>query len=181
MPQRLNEDASGVYIISTTPFADDGALDLDSLDSLTDEETRWVLARVLRRVDGRVPVAVGVSNAGFNKLLALVREAMGQGAAGIMVTPQISVRFEAGILDCMWAIVEALGNEVPICYQDFPLSTNVPISAEAFTRLLKAMPSIVMLKHKDGPGLQKLSKVRSATRLTRRLEPLEQAAAEMVT
>ena len=30
MNPRLNESARGIYVISATPFADDGALDLDS-------------------------------------------------------------------------------------------------------------------------------------------------------
>lgn len=33
---KLNEQAKGVFIIAATPFTDDGALDLYSLDSLTD-------------------------------------------------------------------------------------------------------------------------------------------------
>jgi 4-hydroxy-tetrahydrodipicolinate synthase len=32
--ERLNESAKGVYIISATPFDDDGSIDLDSADSL---------------------------------------------------------------------------------------------------------------------------------------------------
>ena len=33
---RLDESASGVYIISATPFSDTGALDLDSASRLAD-------------------------------------------------------------------------------------------------------------------------------------------------
>ena len=34
--RKLNETAKGVYIIAATPFTDDGALDLQSVDTLTD-------------------------------------------------------------------------------------------------------------------------------------------------
>ena len=34
--QKLSESAKGVYIIAATPFTDDGALDLQSVDTLTD-------------------------------------------------------------------------------------------------------------------------------------------------
>ena len=34
--QKLTEAAKGVYIIAATPFTDDGALDLQSVDTLTD-------------------------------------------------------------------------------------------------------------------------------------------------
>lgn len=33
---KLNEQAKGVFIIAATPFTDEGALDLESVDSLTD-------------------------------------------------------------------------------------------------------------------------------------------------
>ena len=33
---KLTEAAKGVYIIAATPFTDDGALDLQSVDTLTD-------------------------------------------------------------------------------------------------------------------------------------------------
>ncbi len=33
---KLTESAKGVYIIAATPFTDDGALDLQSVDTLTD-------------------------------------------------------------------------------------------------------------------------------------------------
>ena len=36
----LTEKARGVYIIAATPFTDEGALDLASLDTLTDFELR---------------------------------------------------------------------------------------------------------------------------------------------
>ena len=36
MTSKLTEDARGVYIIAATPFTDDGALDLQSVDTLTD-------------------------------------------------------------------------------------------------------------------------------------------------
>jgi len=36
MTQKLDESARGVYVIAATPFTDDGALDLQSVDTLTD-------------------------------------------------------------------------------------------------------------------------------------------------
>ncbi|MGP1395935.1 MAG: dihydrodipicolinate synthase family protein [Inquilinaceae bacterium] len=182
--QKLNETASGVFIISVTPFTDDGAVDHASLDGLTDfyldhgvsgitvlgmmgeapkltaEESMAVVEQVLRRVDGRVPVIVGVSNAGLGNLATLARGAMDAGAAGVMVAPQAAAKTETGVLAYMRSVVDAIGDKVPICYQDFPLATNMPISAEGFTRIVEELPSVVMLKHEDWPGLQKLSQVR---------------------
>lgn len=86
-PEKISETSKGVYIIAATPFTDDGELDLESTDSLTDfylaqgvtgftilgmmgeapklteTETLSVMTRVLDRVAGRAPVVVGVSHA----------------------------------------------------------------------------------------------------------------------
>ena len=36
MSYKLNEQTNGVYIISATPFLEDGAIDMESADRLTD-------------------------------------------------------------------------------------------------------------------------------------------------
>ncbi|MBJ3777261.1 dihydrodipicolinate synthase family protein [Acuticoccus mangrovi] len=183
MTHRLTEDAHGVYIISATPFTDDGAVDFASLDSLTDyylshgvsgitilglmgeapkltaEEASEIMTRVLKRVDERVPVIVGVSNAGLDNLVSLAKKAMGLGAAGVMAAPNAGHKHEKGILDGFKAIADRLP-DVPIVYQDFPLTTGMPISAEGFNTIVDEIPSVVMLKHEDWPGLPKLSSVR---------------------
>ena len=184
MTHRLTEDARGVYIISATPFADDGRLDAASLDRLTDfylehgvdgitilgvmgeadkltaDEAGTVLAQVLRRVDGRVPVIVGVSNPGLDNLANLATRAMDHGAAGVMVAPSATMKTESTVAATFRAIAERLPG-VPLVYQDFPLTTAMPISAEGFTRIVDEVPSLVMLKHEDWPGLPKLSAVRA--------------------
>ncbi|MEM8856388.1 MAG: dihydrodipicolinate synthase family protein [Pseudomonadota bacterium] len=184
MSELLTENAKGVYIISATPFTDDGAVDHASLDGLTDfylhhgvtgitilgmmgeapkltaEESVGVLSRVLKRVDGRVPVVVGVSNAGLDNLVTLSKTAMDHGAAGVMVAPGASAKTETGLLTYFKSIADRLPG-VPLVYQDFPLSTAMPISAEGFTTIVEELPSVVMLKHEDWPGLQKLSRVRA--------------------
>jgi 4-hydroxy-tetrahydrodipicolinate synthase len=83
---RLDETAAGVYIISATPFTDNGALDLESAkrlidfyiekevtgitilgmmgeaQKLTSDESELFLSTVMKHVNGRVPIVVGVSN-----------------------------------------------------------------------------------------------------------------------
>jgi len=83
----LDATAKGVYLITVTPFADSGALDLPSTDRMVDfcldagvtgltvlgimgeatkltaEESRTYVKQVLARVAGRVPVVVGASAA----------------------------------------------------------------------------------------------------------------------
>ncbi len=183
---RLDESAAGVYIISATPFSADGRLDLDSADRLTDfyiergvtgitilgmmgeaqkltsAESLEFMRRVLARVDGRVPVVVGVSNAGLDKLASLSRQAMDAGAAGVMVAPLAGLGTGAKIRRYFDLVFAALDDNVPVCYQDYPLSTNSEISVEDFGRLVADYRQLVMLKHEEWPGLAKLTAVREA-------------------
>jgi len=181
---RLDETASGVYIISATPFAHDGALDLDSADRLVEfyiekgvtgitilgmmgeapklapEESEQFLARVLRRVDGRVPVIVGVSSAGLDNLVRLAASSMDQGAAGVMVAPVPNLGTEEKVHNYFAQVFRALGPDIPVCYQDYPFSTKSEISVPLFNRLVQEYSQLVMLKHEEWPGLGKLSQVR---------------------
>jgi len=195
---RLDASASGVFPISATPFADDGALDLDSAARLTDfylghgatgltilgmmgeaqklspEESSAFMKVVLDRVAGRVPVVVGVSNPGMSAMVALAHEAMAAGAAGVMVAPQPSLKTEEQLTGYFAAVCAALGSDVPIVLQDFPLVLGVHFSVPTLEAIFARHPQIVMLKHEDWPGLSKLSRLRRGEieRGTRRLSIL---------
>ena len=118
---KLTEAARGVFVISATPFREDGALDLESTDRLVefylerrvhgltilglmgeaprlmpDEATAFV-ARVLARVNHRVPVIVGVSNPGLAAMKTLAHRSMELGAAGVMVAPMAGLRGEEAV------------------------------------------------------------------------------------
>lgn len=187
----LTEKARGVFVISVTPFKDDGSLDLDSLDRVTDfylsagadgltvlgmmgeapkltsAESRQVIQRVISRAQGK-PVVVGVSSPGLAALAEVSHEAMAQGAAGVMIAPPMSLRTDAQILNYYRQACAFLGREVPVVLQDFPLATTVQISDELLGRLIDDLPQIVMLKHEDWPGLSKISKLRDAEKKGRR-------------
>jgi len=49
---------------------------------------------------------------------------------------------------------------VPFVLQDFPLSFSVQIAPAVIRRIVAENPSCVMLKHEDGPGLEKISALR---------------------
>jgi 4-hydroxy-tetrahydrodipicolinate synthase len=187
----LTEKARGVYVISVTPFKDDGSLDLDSLDRVTDfylaagadgltvlgmmgeapkltgAESRQVIQRVISRAPGK-PVVVGVSSPGLAALAEVSQDAMAQGAAGVMIAPPMNLRTDAQILSYYRQARGFIGNDVPVVLQDFPLATTVQISDELLGRLIDELPQIVMLKHEDWPGLSKISKLREAEAKGRR-------------
>ncbi|MCM0035040.1 MAG: dihydrodipicolinate synthase family protein [Burkholderiaceae bacterium] len=182
----FNETAEGVYLITVTPFKDNGELDLPSTDRMVDfcldrgvtgltilgimgeatkltaEESRQFVRQVLARVQGKVPVVVGASAAGFAPMSELTKSVMDMGAAGVMVAPPSSVRTDDQICSYFDMVTETLGPDVPWCLQDHPTSTGVQMSPGVVLRILKNSPSCVMLKHEDFPGLAKLSAVRNA-------------------
>lgn len=185
MTAQLNEQASGVYIIAATPFFDDDRIDFESIDSLTDfylekgvsgitilgmmgeaqklspQESKAVMDRVIARVDGRVPVVVGVSNRDMDKLVALANLAMDSGAAGVMVAPYDEQDSDEKIYDYFVAVDKAMESKIPFIYQDFPLATKAPISVDCLMKIIRDVPQVVMLKHEDWPGLEKLSELRT--------------------
>ena len=182
----LDETACGVYIISATPFSDDGALDYTSLDRLIDfyldqgvhgltllgvmgeapklssEEQGQFMHHALRRVNGRRPVIVGVSNPGIDNLVVLSREAMDAGAAGVMVSGIPGLKTDEQAYRYFSQVIHALGPEIPVCLQDYPPTTTVYLSVGVINRLITDFTSIKMFKHEDCPGHRKLSSLRRA-------------------
>ncbi|MEN9316626.1 MAG: hypothetical protein RIS35_3019 [Pseudomonadota bacterium] len=182
---RFDTTARGVYLITVTPFTDDGALDLASTDRMVDfclergvtgltilgimgeatkltaEESKTFTRRVVGRVGGRVPVVVGVSSPGFAAMGELTRAVMDLGASGVMVAPPSTVRTDDQTIAYFAMVSETLG-AVPWCLQDHPVATGVQMSAGVVQRILRDAPHCVMLKHEDCPGLAKLAAIRAA-------------------
>lgn len=183
----LNRAATGVYLITVTPFTDSGELDLVSTDRMVDflletgvtgltvlgimgeapkltaQESRTFVKQVLARVAGRVPVVVGASAAGFAPMRELTESVMDMGAAGVMVAPPGTVKTNEQIVAYFDMVNETLGAKVPWVLQDHPVATGVQMSPDVILKILKNSPQCVMLKHEDCPGLAKLSAIRAAS------------------
>ncbi len=181
---RLTESARGVFTIAVTPFLPDGALDLDSVDRMTDfyaergatgltllgimgeapklthAESVAVVARVRARTD--LPLIVGVSAPGFAAMKALAEDAMAAGAAGVMVAPAAGLRSDDQIVQYFQGAADTLG-DIPWVLQDFPLVTGVPIPTSVLLKVFETCPTCVMLKHEDWPGLEKIAALRRAS------------------
>lgn len=192
---RLTEAAAGVFVIAATPFLPDGALDFASLDRMTEfyldagatgltilgmmgeapkltpVESQAVVARVLFRVAGRVPVVVGVSAPGFAAMADLTGAAMDAGAAGVMIAPPGTLRTDDQIVGYYRNAAEFIG-DTPFVLQDFPLATGVQMSVPVIARIVADLPTCVCLKHEDWPGLDKISALRAQGRLNRRISIL---------
>jgi 4-hydroxy-tetrahydrodipicolinate synthase len=196
--KKLDESARDVFIIAVTPFTDNGEIDYPSVDrmvefylergvvgmtilgmmgeaqKLTAGESVAVARHVLKRVGDRVPVVVGVSSPGFAAMRELTAAVMEAGAAGVMVAPPSTLKTDADIVRYYTNVVAAIGAEVPFVLQDYPQSTGVIIAPSVINEIVKRLPSCVMLKHEDWPGLAKIAEVRAASQRgdTRRISIL---------
>ena len=144
----LTTNASGVFVISCTPFHPDGGVDFDSLDRVTDfylevgatgltilgmmgeapklnqTEARAIARCVISRA-GQIPVVVGVSALGLAAISDLSAEVMALGAAGVMIAPPGSLKTDNQIVTYFHQACAAAGDGVPVVLQDFPLATGV--------------------------------------------------------
>jgi 4-hydroxy-tetrahydrodipicolinate synthase len=173
----------GVHIIAQTPFAEDGALDLASIDTLTDfyfrhgadglvvlgvsgeagklgaEEALTVAGRFIKRAQGH-PVVVGVSNPSLAALAELTAKVMDLGAAGVMIAPPNGLRTEEELFGYFDAVFRRIG-DVPVVLQDFPFTTGVWMSVPSMLRLIEDFPQIQVIKEEDIPSPAKITKLRA--------------------
>lgn len=187
----VNTATKGVFVIAVTPFMENGAPDHDSIDrmvdfyyekgadgltilgmmgeapKLTQAESLNIARRTISRSAGR-PVVVGVSAPGLAAIGELTKAAMDLGAAGVMVAPPSSLRTDEQIVGYYRNVEATVGADVPVVLQDFPLSTGVQISSRTLGAIIEENAGIVMVKHEDWPGLQKISDLRRAEAKGRR-------------
>jgi 4-hydroxy-tetrahydrodipicolinate synthase len=178
----LTRETKGVFAIVPTPFDDEGGLDFDSLGRLVDfyestgvngltllgqmgeapklthDEGAGIVSYVLKRTD--LPVVVGVSAPGYAAMRTLTSDVMAAGASGVMVAPPNTLRTDDQIVAYYQGATEAIGTEVPVVIQDYPLSFSVIMTPSVIARIARTAPGCVMLKHEDWPGLEKISALR---------------------
>ena len=178
------QNAKGVYIVTQTPFDENGAVDFASIDSLMDfyiehgadgftvlgvageaakltpAEAEAVAERFVRRAQGK-PVVVGVSNPSLAQLSGLTAKAMDLGAAGVMIAPPTGLKTEEELLNYFGAVFQSIGN-VPTVLQDFPFSTGVWMSVASILELVERHAQIEILKEEDLPTLGKIARLRES-------------------
>src|ERR1022692_50233 len=178
----IASSARGVYVIAPTPFAEDGRVDLRSIDRMVDffiecgatcvpglgqTSEAWKLdeqeaveeaSRVIRR--SSIPIVVGVSSPGFAAMRSLSRTVMDGGAAGVMIAPPVQLRTDDHIVTYYRQAAEAIGPDVPFVIQDYPLTFTVVMTPGVIRRIVNENSSCFMLKHEDWPGLEKISVLR---------------------
>ena len=166
------DDLRGSLVALVTPMSAAGAVDWAALDALVDwhlasgthgivpvgttgesatlthEEHRQVIAAVVRRVDGRVPVIAGTGANATAEAIELTKSAQGDGADYCLsVTPYYNRPTQEGLVRHFSAIAEAV--DLPMVLYNVPPRTACDMQAETVARLA-AVDSIVAIKEACG-------------------------------
>lgn len=181
----MSTEFRGVYPILATPFHDDGSIDWESQDKLVDylleqgvhglglfgnasegftllpEERTGLLRRIVKRVNGRVPLIVSSGHTGTDAAVKISREAQDLGADALMVLPPYLLRPDG---DGLMFYFEAISNAVriPIMVQDAPLMTQVAMPAALLARMGREIEWVKLVKVEAPPTAPKISAVRAA-------------------
>jgi 4-hydroxy-tetrahydrodipicolinate synthase len=132
---------------------------LGEAPKLDAEEALALASRVIKRANGK-PIIVGVSAPGFAAMRSLSRKVMDMGAAGVMIAPAAGLKTDDQIAAYFRNAVEAVGGDIPWVLQDYPHSTGVTMSNGLVRKVVMENPSLVILKHEDWPGLDKITTLR---------------------
>ncbi len=176
MTDHPSTDASafrGVLPALVTPMHPDGAIDRDALDAvvesvvaggvhgvvpcgttgesatLTPEEQRGVIARVVEVVGGRVPVLAGAGGNDTRSAAALARSAAEAGADGILsVTPYYNRPPLSGLVEHYRTIARAADR--PVVLYNVPGRTARDLLPDEVFRIAEAVPGVVGIKEASG-------------------------------
>ncbi len=170
---------SGVAIV--TPFTQDG-VDVDALNALvdfqlengtaaiiacgttgepstmTEAEKETVIARVVERVNGRVPVIAGTGGNDTRKTIAAAKRAKALGAdAQLCVTPYYNKTSPHGLVAHYMAIADE--GSLPVVVYNVPARTGLNMKPETLAIIAKH-PNIVAMKEASGDISKMLEMVR---------------------
>ena len=169
-----DETLHGCIPILVTPFADDGSLDLESIErqidwvlaegargvacvaiasegyKLTENERDAVIGATVHRVGGRVPVVASADGPGEEPAIDRARRAAALGADALMVLPSYFVKLGPDALVSYYdRIAETSG--VPIMVQDAPQLTGVSMSPGLWARMAGKTAGIRYVKVEGTP------------------------------
>lgn len=169
----INNKLTGMGVALITPFKEDESVDYNALGrlldyqikngidylvvlgttaetaTLTEAEKKEVASFVINRVNGRVPIVMGV---GGNCTRSVVEELKTRDFKGVdavlSVTPYYNKPSQEGIYQHYSALAKA--TELPIILYNVPGRTGVNMTAETTLRLAHEFPNIVAIKEASG-------------------------------
>lgn len=165
---------NGCIPIVCTPFAEDGSLDLPSLErevdwliaegasgvatlaiasegyKLTEDERDEVLRIVVKATRERVPVIASADGAGTDVALDRARRVAKLGADAVMVLPPYFVKPDSKALTDYYLRIAAAGG-IPVIIQDAPQLTGVAMSPALWAQLANEASLIQYVKVEGNP------------------------------
>jgi dihydrodipicolinate synthase/N-acetylneuraminate lyase len=165
---------SGVFPVLCTPFADDGAVDLDGqravvrfalasgahglvcfglgaeVNKLTPEERLRLTDAILEQADRRVPVLIGVAAESSHTAVALARSAEQAGADGVVVPPPFTAGLGGDDLAGYFRTVTGAVS-LPVMVQDAHVYLGSALSPQLVRRLAREQPNVRYVKIEAGP------------------------------
>ena len=163
----------GMGVALITPFKEDESVDYDALmrmvdyllqnnadflcvlgttaetPTLTEEEKKTIKKMVIDRVNGRIPILLGV---GGNNTRAIVETLKNDNFTGVdailSVVPYYNKPSQEGIYQHYKAIAEA--TELPIVLYNVPGRTGVNMTAETTLRIARDFNNVVAIKEASG-------------------------------
>ena len=163
----------GMGVALITPFKEDESVDYDALmrmvdyllqnnadflcvlgttaetPTLTEEEKKIIKKMVIDRVNGRIPILLGV---GGNNTRAIVETLKNDDFTGVdailSVVPYYNKPSQEGIYQHYKAIAEA--TELPIVLYNVPGRTGVNMTAETTLRIARDFKNVVAIKEASG-------------------------------
>ena len=173
--ERINLKGLGVALI--TPFKDDDSIDYAALGKLIEhliqnsidylvvlgttaetptlstEEKKEVVAFVKQRVNGRVPIVLGVGGNCTSSVVAQLKNDNYEGIDAILsVVPYYNKPSQEGIYQHYKAIAQA--TELPIILYNVPGRTGVNMTAETTLRIAREFKNVVAIKEASGNIVQ---------------------------
>lgn len=172
----------GVFSVLPTPFTPGDEVDYDSLrrvidlylgagvDGMTalgvtseaarlsERERAEVLATVVSRVAGRVPVVVGATAEGTTLCLERCRAARAAGASAVMVSPPRMPKINSDAVERHFATL-AQAVDLPIVVQDYPPVSGYAMEAALLVRIAREIPAARTIKLEDAPTPYKTARI----------------------
>ncbi|MBQ8840834.1 MAG: 4-hydroxy-tetrahydrodipicolinate synthase [Clostridia bacterium] len=162
----------GVATALITPMNADGSVDYEALDrlvdwqikegvsalvacgttgeasTLTDEEHREVIARVVKKANKRVPVIAGTGSNDLDYALSLTKYACEAGADAVLtVTPYYNKATQAGLIQMFTRLADE--SSVPVILYNVPSRTGVNIEPATY-KALADHKNIIAIKEANG-------------------------------
>lgn len=117
--------------------------------TLDEEERDELLKKVIKQINGRVPVLIGSGSNCTKKTIKLSQAAEALGADGLLiVAPYYNRPTQEGLYLHYEAIAKA--TQKPICLYSIPSRCGIEISVETVSKLKTNCPNIVAIKEAGG-------------------------------